>query len=153
MNDQKNLRLRDPIVPPTSELLAQTLGRSFAAYEALQDALSSLEMEQDWQWYTTHKAWFAKGQYFWTTSRGARKEKNLYWLHVFEGCFSVAVWFKEKDRAEVLRASVSEKTRQLIRDAQTYGKVPTFPVVFDITTTEPLADIYALLACKKGLET
>jgi len=71
---------------------------------------------------------------------------------VFEGYFSVAVWFKEKNRAEVLMADVSEKTIQLIRDAETMGKLPTFPVVFDVTTVEQLADIYALLDCKKRIE-
>jgi len=152
MNDHEKLRLRDPEITPTSEVLEQTLGGSYAAYEAFQDALPGLEIEQEWQWYTPHKAWFAKGQHFWTTPRGTRKEKNLYWLHVYEGYFSVAVWFKEKNRAEVLMADVSEKTKQLIRDAETMGKMPTFPVVFDISTSEPLADIYTLLDCKKRLE-
>jgi len=152
MNDHEKLRLRDPEVFPTSEVLEQTLGGSYSAYEVFQDALPGLEIEQEWQWYTPHKAWFAKGQHFWTTPRGTRKEKNLYWLHVYEGYFSVAVWFKEKNRAEVLMADVSEKTKQLIRDAETMGKMPTFPVVFDITTVEPLADIYTLLDCKKRLE-
>jgi len=152
MNDHEKLRLREPEETPTSKVLEQTLGDSYAAYEAFQDALPNLEMEQEWQWYTPHKAWFAKGQHWWTTPRGARKEKNLYWLYVYEGYFSVAVWFKEKNRTEVLMADVSEKTIQLIRNAKTMGKLPTFPVVFDITTVEPLADIYALLDCKKRLE-
>ena len=152
MNDHENLRLRDPEMTPTSEVLEQTLGGSYAAYEAFQDALPGLEIEQEWQWYTPHKAWFAKGQHFWTTARETRKEKNLYWLYVYEGTFSVAVWFKEKNRAEVLSAGVSEKTKQLIRDAKTMGKLPTFPVVFDVTTVEPLADIYVLLDCKKRIE-
>jgi len=152
MNDHEKLRLRDPETTPTSEVLEQTLGDSYAAYETFQDALPGLEIEQEWQWYTPHKAWFAKGQHFWTTPRGTRKEKNLYWLHVYEGSFSVAIWFKEKNRAEVLMADVSEKTKQLIRDAETMGKLPTFPVVFDITTVEPLADIYELLNCKKRIE-
>jgi len=152
MNDHEKLRLRDPEITPTSEVLEQTLGGSYSAYEVFQDALPGLEIEQEWQWYTPHKAWFAKGQHFWTTPRGTRKEKNLYWLHVYEGYFSVAVWFKEKNRAEVLMADVSEKTKQLIRDAETMGKMPTSPVVFDITTVEPLADIYTLLDCKKRLE-
>jgi len=152
MNDHEKLRLREPEETPTSKVLEQTLGDSYAAYEAFQDALPNLEMEQEWQWYTPHKAWFAKGQHWWTTTRGARKEKNLYWLYVYEGYFSVAVWFKEKNRTEVLMADVSEKTIQLIRNAKTMGKLPTFPVVFDITTVEQLADIYALLDCKKRLE-
>lgn len=109
MNDHEKLGLREPEVTPTSELLEQTLDDSFAVYETFQDALPNLEIEQDWQWYTPYKAWFAKGQHWWVTLRGTRKEKNLYWLYVYEGYFSVAVWFKEKDRTEVLRADVSEK--------------------------------------------
>jgi len=152
MDNHEKLRLREPEVTPASEVLEQALGDSYAAYEAFQDALPNLEIEQEWQWYTPYKAWFAKGQHFWTTPRGTRKEKNLYWLYIYKGYFSVTVWFKEKNRAEVLMADVSEKTRQLIRDAETMGKLPTFPVVLDITTAEPLADIYALLDCKKRIE-
>ena len=152
MNNHEKLQLKEPGEPPTSTVLEQTLGDSYSAYETFQETLPGLEIEQDWQWYTPYKAWFAKGQHWWTTPRGARKEKNLYWLYVFEGYFSVAVWFKEKNRTEVLNADVSEKTKQLISDAKTMGKLPTFPVVFDITTTEPFADIYALLDCKKRIE-
>jgi len=151
-HNHENLRLKDPEALPTGEVLAQTLGESYAAYEALQEELPRLEIEQEWQWYTPYKAWFAKGQHFWTTPRGTRKEKNLYWLHVYDGSFSVAVWFKEKNRAQVLSANVSEQTRQIIRDAKTMGKMPTFPVVLDITTTEPLADLCELINCKKNLE-
>ena len=152
MDDHKNLQLRDPEVTPTNEILEQILGNSYAAYEMFQDTLPNLEMEQAWQWYTPHKAWFAKGQHFWTTPRETKKEKNLYWLYIYDGHFSVAVWFKEKNRAEILSAAVSEKTKQLIQDAETMGKVLTFPVLFDITATHELADIYTLLDCKKRLE-
>ena len=153
MNERHEmLRLKDRDVMPTSELLELTLGNSYTAYEIFQEELPGLEIEQEWQWYTPHKAWFARGQYFWTTQRGTHKEKTLYWLYVYEGFFSVAVWFKEKNRTEALHANVSEKTRQLIHDAKTMGKMPTFPVVFDITTTEPLADICTLIECKKRTE-
>ena len=152
MNNHKDLQLREPDVMPTNTILEQILGDSYAAYEIFQDALPSFEMEQEWQWYTPYKAWFAKGQHWWITPRGTRKEKNLYWLYVFEGYFSVAVWFKDKNRQELLNADVSEKTKELIRDAKTMGKLPTFPVILDVTTAEPLADIYVLLNCKKRME-
>ena len=152
MDNHKNLQLRDPEVIPTHEILKQILGDSYTVYEVFQDALPNLELEQEWQWYTPHKAWFAKGQHFWTTPRGTRKEKNLYWLYVYDGYFSVVVWFKEKNRAEIICADVSEKTKQTIQSAETMGKVPTFPVLFDVTTMEVLADIYTLLDCKKRLE-
>ena len=152
MNKSENLRLRDPVESPTSELLEQTLGESFGAYETFRDALPGLEIEQEWQWYAPHKAWFARGQHYWETPRGAKKEKNLYWVYFYEGFFSVAVWFKEKNRMAILNADLSEKTKNIIRTAEQAGKLPTFPVVFDVATTEPLADIYALIECKKKLE-
>jgi len=152
MLDHDKLQLREPIMTPTRELLVLVLGDSYAAYEALQDALPGLGIVQEWQWYTPYKAWFARGQHSWTTPRGAKKEKNLYWLYVFEGYFSVAVWFKEKDRMDVLKADVSDETRQLVLDSKAKGKLTTFPAVFDITTAEPLADVYALIERKKELE-
>jgi len=152
MNDHDKLQLKDASTLPISTALKEILGDSYVAYETFQDALSSLEIEQDWQWYTPYKAWFAKGQHWWTTKRGTQKEKTLYWLYVFEGYFSVAVWFKEKNREELLLADVSEKTKQLILDTRPKGKLPTFPVIFKITTVEALVDIYTLIECKKRLE-
>ena len=152
MNKHGKLQLRDSAETPASEILEQILDGSYAAYEAFQEALPGLEIEQEWQWYTPHKAWFAKGQHFWETPKGTWKEKNLYWIYFYDGFFSVAVWFKEKNRAEILNANVSEKTKELIRNAETMGKVPTFPVVFDVTAEQSLADIYALIECKKKLE-
>ena len=111
-----------------------------------------MEMEQEWQWYTPNKAWFAHGKHFWTTPRGTKKEKNLYWLHVFDGYFDVAVWFKEKNRMELLAADVSEKTKQLILETETFGKVPTFPVIIGVKSTDALTDIFTLIEWKKKLE-
>ena len=152
MHKHNELQLRDATAPPTSRDLEQTLKNSYTAYEAFQKALPGLEIEQEWQWYTPYKAWFARGQHRWTTPRGTKKEKTLYWLHVFDGHFNVAVWFKEKNRIEAINSDVSDKTRQLIIDTNTIGKVPTFPVIVDITETEPLEDIFTLIECKKRLE-
>ncbi len=152
MNNNERPQLRDPAMMPTYEVLEQILKNSYTAYETLQNNLPGLEIEQEWQWYTPHKVWYAKGQHFLKTPRGAKKVKNLYWLYVFDGYFSVAVWFKEKNRQEVLNAGVSEDTKRLAHNAETMGKLPTFPVVFDITGPELPTDIYTLLSCKKKLE-
>jgi len=152
MNKHENLQFRESAIQPTIHMLEQALGSSYTAYKALQEALPSLEIVQQWQWYTPYKAWFAKGQHSWVTPRGTEKVKTLYWLHVYEGHFDVAVWFKEKNRAEILNADVSKETIKLITSAETMGKLPTFPVVFDIATPELLADIYTLIEYKKKLE-
>ncbi len=152
MHDNEKPVFKDPEAPPTSEMLEQALGKSYAAYEALQESLPSLEIEQEWQWYTPYKAWLAKGQHYWTTQRGARKENNLYWLYAYEGHFVVAVWFKEKNRADILSSDVSGNAKELIRRAETMGKLPTFPVTLDITSAESLVGLYELLNCKKRIE-
>lgn len=152
MNNHGTLQLREPEMMPTNYMLEQVLGDSYAMYEKLQEDLPNLEIEQQWQWYTPCKAWFAKGQHFWTTPRGTKKEKNLYWLYVYDKYFRVAVWFKEKNHEEVLSANVSEITKRCICDAKTMGKLPTFAVEVDITTPELLTDVYILLDYKKRLE-
>jgi len=153
MSKHENLRLREPEINPTYEVLEKTIGGSFSAYETLQDELPRFDIEQEWTYYAgCTKSWLAKGQYRWTTPRGTSKEKTIYWLSAWDGYFKVAVWFLEKNRREILSSSVSEKTKQLIREAKTLGKMMTFPVEFNITTSEPLADIYTLINCKKNLE-
>ena len=55
------LRLRESDVTPTDEILEQTLGGSYAAYEAFQGALPRLDIEQEWQWYIKLKKLGFKG--------------------------------------------------------------------------------------------
>jgi len=152
VSNREKLELRDPEETPTSEILEQVLGDSYIAYETFQEELPNLDIEQEWQWYSPHKAWFAKGQHWWTTQRGTIKEKNLYWLYVYDGYFSIAVWFTEKQREKLEKANVSDKTREMINNTKPKGKLTTFPSMFDITTTEPLDDIYTLLNLKKELD-
>ena len=152
MGNREELRLKDPKETPTNEILEQVLGDSYTAYETFQEELPDLDIEQEWQWYSPHKAWFAKGQHWWTTARGTKKEKNLYWLYVYDEYFSIAVWFTEKQRDELENTNVSEKTKQLIDEAKPKGKLTTFPIMFDITTTEPLSDICTLIDLKKELD-
>jgi hypothetical protein len=152
IDNYDELQLRERDVIPTSEVLEQVLGDNFFLYEIFQATLPDLEIEQNWQWYTPHKSWYAKGQYFWTTQRGTKKEKNLYWLYIYRSYFVIAVWFKEKNRDEVLKADVSDKTKQLILNAKTEMGLPTFPIMFKITNTNSFNDIYKLLEYKKSIE-
>jgi hypothetical protein len=47
---------------------------------------------------------------------------------------------------------VSDKTKELIHNAETAEKMPTFTVIFDVIDAQPLADICTLIECKKRLE-
>ncbi|MCL2549755.1 MAG: DUF3788 domain-containing protein [Methanimicrococcus sp.] len=152
MDNYENLRLRDPEVTPTDEVLEQTLGGSYTAYTAFRDSPAGFGIEQEWKYYTDGKAWFAKGLRKWTTPRGAKKEKTVYWLSAWDGYFRVTIYFKEKNRQEVQKTEVGDKTKQIIAEAKTMGKLMTFPLIFDIRTADLPADIGALIECKKRIE-
>ena len=99
------------------------------------------------------KCWLAQGKYKWCTPRGAKKEKTIYWSAAWDKYFVVAIWFKEDNRPEILRADVSEKTKQLIRNGKMFGpKMRTFPVEFEVTDTGQIADICTLIKFKQKLE-
>ena len=152
MSEHKEIQLKDRDVIPTREVLEQVLKDSYIAYESFQDTLIDLDMEQDWMWYTPHKIWCAKGQYFWSTPRGTRKEKVLYWLNVSDGFFNVTVWFKEKNRSELLLADLSAKTKKIIHDTKSIMNESTFPVMCKVITIDDLIDIYTLIKSKKQME-
>ena len=150
------MRLREADITPTPALLKEIiLGTSYDAYTKFQEGLEQVEIDQVWQYYPCMgtKAWLARGVFKWITPRCANKEKNIYWLSAWDGYFRVAIWFKEKNRAEILNAYVSDETKKLIRSAKMLGpKMQTFPVEFEVRTTEPLADIFTLIKYKKRLE-
>jgi len=151
----EKLRLREPEVTPTKEVLEKVLGESFRAYQQFVDGLGDLEIANEWKFYpcACGKAWMARGEYRWTTLRGANKTKNIYWMSAWEKYFVVAVWFKEDNRAELLKADVSENTKRLIREGKMFGpKMRTFPVEFEVRDNKQLADIYMMLRLKKKLE-
>ena len=154
--NSENLRLRDPAIAPTKEVLCAVLGGSYGAYQKFQDALGGLDIEHEWKYYPSPmcgRCWLARGQFRWCTVRGTKKEKTIYWSSAWDKYFVVAVWFKEDNRAELLRASVSEQTKQLIRNAKMFGpKMRTFPVEFQVTDPSQIPDICTMIKLKKQLE-
>jgi len=154
--DKEKIRLTDPAVTPTPDVIKAALGsNSYGAYQKFLSGLADLEIENEWKYYPCFcgKAWMARGEYRWTTPRGANKVKNIYWMSAWDGYFVVAVWFKEDNRAEALRSDVSEHTKKLIRAGKMFSpKMRTFPVEFEVRETQQVADIFTMLRLKQKLE-
>jgi len=155
--DKEKIRLTDPAVTPTTDVIKAALGNnSYSTYQKFLSGLADLEIENEWKYYPQPmcgKCWLAQGKYRWTTPRGAKKEKTIYWLSVWDGYFCIAVWFKEDNRAEALRSDVSEDTKKLIRAGKMFGpKMRTFPVEFEVRDTKQVADIFTMLRLKQKLE-
>ena len=97
MSEKKNGQqlLRDPGVEPTSEIIAEGLGKAYATYDKFVRALEEQYgiTLMDWRFYNDGKAWLSKGEYKWKTPRGANKVKPIFWLSIWEGFFKTSFFF------------------------------------------------------------
>ena len=143
--------LRDPDVEPTDDVIAKGLGASSSVYaefiEGLKDYGVSL---MDWRFYNDGKAWLSKGEYKWTTPRGANKVKPIFWLSIWEGFFKVSFFFSADVQDELQNLPISRETKEIIKTAKPMGKTMRFmPVVIDVETEQQLADVYHLAQFRK----
>jgi len=143
--------LRDPDIEPTSELIAEGLGAAYEAYSVFVDELGEYGITlMDWRFYNDGKAWLSKGEYKWTTPRGANKVKPIFWLSIWEGFFRIAFFFSTSVLEELLDLPVSHETKEIIKNAKPMGKTMRFlPVTMDIKDNQQLCDIYVIAQFRK----
>ena len=149
MNDRQ--LLRDPDIEPTSEVIAEGLGAAYETYSEFINELGKYGITlMDWRFYNDGKAWLSKGEYKWTTPRGAIKVKPIFWLSIWEGFFRTTFFFSTSVQAELHDLPISQETRALIRNAKPMGKSMRFiPVIIDIKTSPQLGDVYTIAQFRK----
>ena len=147
----KEQLLRDPDIYPSDEILADALGAAYKAYIEFVKKLETYGISlMDWRFYNDGKAWLSKGEYKWTTSRGANKVKPIFWLSIWSGFFRVAFFFGYDIKNELLELPISQNAKEIIGDAEPMGKTMRFlPVVFDVSSEEQLNDLYILTEFRK----
>ena len=148
---QKQL-LRDPNVEPTKEVFTECLGAAKDAYFEFLDMLPDHEIVLDWRYYKDGSAWLGKGLYKWTTTRGTAKEKNTFWLSVWEDLFKVVFYIPEKHREDALSLPLASEVKRMVEDAKQMGKLKFFPVIFEVASNEQFDDIFKLIDFRKGLK-
>lgn len=143
--------LRNPDIAPTSEIIADGLGASSNTYISFVEKLKEYDvLLMDWRFYNDGKAWLSKGEYKWTTKRGANKVKPLFWLSIWEGFFKVSFLFSAKVQDELLSLPISKKTKDIIANAEVNGKTMKYiSVIFDVDDSSPLDDIFVLMTFRK----
>jgi len=146
-----NMLLRDQNIPPTADLLAEALGAANNAFLGLTDGLKRYGITlTEWRYYNDGKAWFSKGEFKRTTARGTDKVKPIFWLSVWEGFFKIAFYFGNDARDELLSLPISQDAKNIIETAKPMGKTMKFiPLVFDITGSAQLDDVYILAEFRK----
>jgi len=143
--------LRDPNVQPTDEVIAQGLGDASKTFVKFVEGLREYGITlMDWRYYNDGKAWLSKGEYKWTTARGAHKVKPIFWLSIWDGFFKTSFFFGYGMRDDLLGLPISQQAKEIIENTTPMGKTNRFlPVVFDIENDGQLSDIYELAMYKR----
>ena len=143
--------LRDQIIEPTDEIIAVGLGAANDVYVKFIEELKEYGITlMDWRFYNDGKAWLSKGEYKWTTPRGANKVKPIFWLSIWEGFFRISFFFSTSLKDELQNLPISQETKEIIENAKPMGKTMRFiPVVMDIKTDQQLSDVYAIAQFRK----
>ena len=149
--DATNQLLRDPNVQPTAEVIAQGLGKANDAFVKFAEGLQKYGITlMNWRYYKDGKSWLSKGEYKWTTARGADKVKPIFWLSIWDGFFKLGFYFGGEVREELLKLPISAAAKELIANAKPMGKTARFlPVVFDVTDEKQLNDVFLIAEYRK----
>lgn len=150
MTTVKSQLLKDPEIPPSSDVISEALNEADKTYLKFVIELANHDIQLDWRYYTDGKAWLAKGLYIWTGTRGGQKETTIFWLSIWDGFFKVTFYIPEKDRADALNLPLDPKVKQIIADSKQMGKLKFFPLVFDVFSDERFEDIHILADFKKN---
>lgn len=148
---ENEMLLRDAASKPTEKMIFEGLGDTSSVYR---EFIKQLEKQSitlmDWRFYNDGKAWLTKGEYKWTTSRGTKKVKPIFWLSIWEGFFKVSFNFKAEIRAELLELALGKETKEMIRQVEVHGKkLKYIPIIFDVKASQQLADIYTIAEFRK----
>lgn len=150
MNEKIQL-LRNPDIEPTDKVIAAGLGQANKTYVKFVDELKQYDIDlMQWRYYNDGNAWLTKGEYKWTTPRGANKVKPIFWLSIWEGFFKITFFFASSIQAGLLDLPISKDAKESIKNAKPMGKTMRFlPIVLDIKTDKQLDDVYALAEFRK----
>ena len=103
-----------------------------------------------WKFFNDGKVWLAKGEYRWTSPRGAQKAKPIFWLSIWKGYFQVSFHFAHAIPEEVLGLPLSTKTRELARgNGEIKGNVTWKSIVINVNTETQLKDALQIAAFRR----
>ncbi len=139
----EQLLLKDPLVYPDEDTLAQSLGKIYPVYSALIKAITSADFNLvvEWNYYKDGKAWLCKVSY---------KKKTVFWLSVWDQFFKAGFYFTEKTKGEIEKMDVSDQIKKDFNQSKAIGKL--IPLTLNIESEEHLPDLLKIVACKKQLK-
>lgn len=133
--------LKDKEQFPTPEVLSTILKGSFPAYEQLEKELADAGTGIEWKYYNDGKAWMGKLM---------AKKKNLGWLHVYSGLFTVTCFCMEKHLETIAASALPQQVKDQILGEAFDSKLK--PMRIAVRAVEQIADVSKLLDFKKRLK-
>lgn len=134
--------LKNKEVFPDGKVLQMILGESFHAFNTLSNVLAQNEIVPEWRYYRDGNAWLCKL---------LAGKKNLGWLHVYQGYFTVTCHFMERHIPQIQdELQVSESIKKEFYEVQTAGKL--MPMHIRIYSHELPEDVLTMLLFKKKMK-
>lgn len=133
--------LKDKDRFPTSEVLSAVLKNSFPAYEQLEKELAEAGTGIEWKYYNDGKTWMGKLM---------AKKKNLGWLHVYSGFFTVTCFCMEKHLETIAASALPQQIKDQVLEEAFESKLK--PMRLEVRAVEQLTDAHKLLDFKKRLK-
>lgn len=151
MDKESQQLLRDSTIKPTDIVIADCLGTTSEVYKKFLEELKKYDISlMEWRYYNDGKAWLSKGEYKWTTSRGTSKVKPIFWISIWKGFFKISFNFSEKTKDKLLHISISEDTKELIKNMELNGnKMKFLSIIFEVDHEKQFNDIFLLAQFRK----
>jgi len=139
----ETIRLNDPDVRPTEDILKNVLGESHPTYEKLFQIMTgdAYGLEPVWRYYQDGKAWLCKVVF---------RKKTVFWLSVWDGYFKTAFYFTEKTAEGVNELEIDEKIKAEFNSGEPVGKL--LPLVVQMKKEEQISDLLLIVNYKKMLK-
>lgn len=138
-----DILLRDPNIEPSDEVIAQALGKSYTAYEAMRENVTdpAVGLEFSWRFYNDGKAWLCKA---------VGKKKTVFWLSIWPGFFKISFYFTEKNVRGVMDLDISKGLKDEFDRNRKAGKF--IALVFEMKTKSQIKDLLKVIEYKKSLK-
>lgn len=139
----ETMLLKEQSVSPTTPVLKNALGRSYAAYKDLMSAVtgSNIGLVPQWHYYNDGKAWLCKVQL---------KKKTVFWLSVWNKYFKLTFYFTEKNSKPIFELDIDDSIKRSFAPHKATGKL--MPLVLCISKKGQLKDALKIIEYKKSLK-
>lgn len=133
--------LKDKDLFPSDDVLRQTLGASYPAFERWREMLTARQIDLDWRYYNDGNAWLCKMM---------SAKNNLGWLIACDGCFRTTFYFTAKYAEAIAGAEIPGTAKEEYRRAEPTAKLR--PLSVRISDNSLLNDALAILQLKQKLK-